>query len=76
MNMELDWENHQHALTLTIKTVDHYNDYEINHCILCDAAAAASKVPTKEHWKHPKGCRCYWCEWCRCPEVEKRDKRT
>ncbi len=74
VTIKLDWPNHEHQFTQTIKTTDHYNDVEINHCVLCDRAASASGIPTKKHFEHPKGCKCYWCVYCDCPELIAREK--
>lgn len=73
LNVPIDWQNHQHQIHQTIKTSDHYNDEEINHCLICDSLAANSGIPTREHYKHPKGCLCYWCVYCVCNEVRKRE---
>jgi hypothetical protein len=74
--LKLDWSNHEHAMTQVVKTTDHYNDVEINYCHLCNEMASQSGIPTKKHYEHPKGCKCYWCVYCDCPELVKREHTT
>ena len=74
VTVTLDWPNHQHVFKDSTRTRDHYYDYTITHCVLCDKAAEASGISTKEHHKHPKGCKCYWCIYCPCTELVAREK--
>lgn len=74
VTIKLDWPNHQHVFTETTKTRDHYNDEVINHCTICDSAASVSGIPSREHHKHPKGCKCYLCEYCKCSELMDRER--
>ncbi len=78
MNMEiqlkLDWPNHQHVFTQVVKTTDHYNDVEINYCLLCNQAASQSGISRNKHFEHPKGCKCYWCVYCDCSKLLEREK--
>jgi hypothetical protein len=74
VTLKLDWPNHQHIFKQSTRTTDHYCDYEINHCTLCDMAADDSGIPENRHYEHPKGCKCYWCIYCRCSKLEEREK--
>lgn len=76
LTITLDWPNHEHVFTTTVRTTDHYNDVEINHCTLCDRAAKTSGIQVHEHYKHPKGCKCYWCIYCNCAELVAREKTS
>ena len=76
VTVKLDWPNHEHVFTQTTRTTDHYNDVEINHCVLCDRASAASGITTREHHKHPKGCKCYWCVYCNCDKLQERERAS
>lgn len=71
--LKLDWPNHEHNFLQVIRTTDHYNDVEINFCTLCDQMASQSDIPTKRHFEHPKGCKCYWCVYCDCDKLRARE---
>lgn len=78
MNMEvalkLNWPDHLHFFTHVIRTTDHHHHTEINYCRLCNQAAGQSGILTNRHFEHPKGCKCYWCVYCRCPQLLEREK--
>lgn len=74
--LTFDWANHQHLMYTAIVTHDHYYDEEVTACRLCDRASAQSGIPTNKHFTHPKGCKCYWCAYCKCNELRKREEIT
>lgn len=71
--VKLDWPNHQHVFRTLIVTRDHYYDEELIYCIICDKAAKQSNIPHNKHFEHPKGCKCYWCVYCECDNLRKRE---
>jgi len=71
--LKFDWPNHEHFYQRIILTRDHYGDVEIIFCRICDQAASQSGIPGNRHFEHPKGCRCYWCAYCRCPKLLERE---
>lgn len=71
--LKIDWPNHQHTFKTHIVTLDHYVDEAVKFCTLCEEIANQSGIPTRQHYKHPKGCKCYWCVYCTCPELYKRE---
>lgn len=71
--ISVSWD-HVHNFTTTIITRDHYYDYEVKYCLVCDQLATASGIPTNKHFRHPKGCKCYWCVWCLCSELNARER--
>lgn len=73
--LKLDWSNHQHVFQQVMHTSDHYYDTEINFCVLCNKAASQSRTPTNKHFEHPKGCKCFWCVYCECPELVERERQ-
>lgn len=75
ITLQFDWSNHQHTFWQVIRTTDHYNDVEIIFCDLCNRAANQSDIPINKHFKHPKGCKCYWCVYCNCPKLQEREKQ-
>ena len=75
VTLKIDWPNHRHGFQQVIVTTDHYNDVEINFCGLCDEAAKQSGIPDNKHFEHPKGCKCYWCIYCKCSKLLKREKQ-
>lgn len=75
------WEAHKHQFVKRHwRGSSCYSDgRDANVCTLCDAARKemdppGEAFPEKQHHRHPRGCRCYWCVFCRCREVEERDK--
>ena len=67
------YAEHIHEFITSIVTRDHYYDYEVEHCVICDNEASKLGLPTNRHFEHPKGCKCYWCVWCVCDGVVKRE---
>lgn len=70
------WENHVHQLEEAWYKSGCYSDYCDQVCKICNLAASQSGIPNKEHAKHPNGCKCYWCIFCRCSAVIDRDKEA
>lgn len=75
VSIEFDWEAHTHVMVSAMcGGGDHYSgDVERDVCVWCEAAASKSGIAVKEHFKHPKGCKCYWCVFCECQEVLQRE---
>ena len=72
--LKFDWANHGHIFKLvTRRGGDSYTDTADEICRICEVAARQSGIPTNEHYKHPKGCKCYWCVFCICHEVYVRE---
>lgn len=76
VTMQFDWANHRHILEMTTcRGSDHYSgDREGEVCSLCQEAANQSGIPHKEHFKHPRDCKCFQCVFCKCSKVNERDK--
>lgn len=73
---QFNWSDHQHSFAkrTTGGSGCYSENYNIEVCTLCDAAARASDIPDREHFRHPKGCKCFMCVNCRCWQVRERDK--
>lgn len=67
------WAAHTHVFTLRTYSSGCYHSVEDEVCMICDQAAGQSGMPKKEHFKHPKGCHCYWCVFCRCAKLYERE---
>lgn len=78
VTMQFDWASHTHILKYAAdRGSDCYSGIvDGEACVLCNEASRQAGLPEKEHFKHPKGCQCYWCVFCKCPEVTKRDRAT
>ena len=74
--LKLYWSNHQHDLVTVTPKIDNFKRVLFSFCLRCDSVAKQSGISDYEYFKHPRGCRCYWCSFnCENPKLLERERR-